>query len=244
MLDFVKKHQRKIFIVITVMTVSSFVFFGTFSTLMDPRQEASDRQVATSISGKPLMQREIYSLCQLLSTSSGHPGVKNRMPNLFNEGVIEKEFLSTGLSLVLAKEHFAQLKPDLDARLKKMKRFHFYSHPASPHVGVLSLYQRFAPSLMQHLELLQKQGEECTLESLALMIQLYSDQESLPTEMIRQMLLFQQRQQGLPPDPRLAEGDLSLFGFTSLDDWFGPLFVELHAQFIANAADFAKAKGY
>lgn len=244
MLDFVKRHQRKIFIVITVMTVSSFVFFGTFSTLMDPRQEVSDRQVATSITGKPLMQREIYSLCQLLSTSAAHPGLKNRMPNLFNEGVIEKEFLSTGLSLVLAKEHFAHLKPDLDARLKKMKRYHFYSHPASVHVGVLSLYQRFAPSLMQHLELLKKQGEECTLESLALMIQLYRDQESLPTEMIRQMLLFQQRQQGLPPDPRLAEGDLSLFGFTSLDDWFGPLFVEMHVQFIANAADFAKAKGY
>jgi GcvH upstream region-like protein len=244
MLHFVKKHQRKIFIVITVMTVSSFVFFGTFSTLMEPRQEAADRQIATSITGKPLMQREIYSLCQLLSTSSAHPGLKNRMPNLFNEGVIEKEFLSTGLSLVLAKEHFAELKPDLDARLKKMKRYHFYSHPASAHVGVLSLYQRFAPSLMQHLELLKKQGEECTLESLALMIQLYRDQESLPTEIIRQMLLFQQRQQGLPSDPRLAEGDLSLFGFTSLDDWFGPLFVEMHAQCIANAADFAKEKGY
>lgn len=246
MLEFLKKHQRKFFIVITVMTVSSFIFLGTFSTLVQPKQEIPDRKVVLNVTGKPIMKRELYALCQMLATSgmdlnaSKHAG----MPNLFNDGVIEKELLSGGMSLLLAERYFDKLKPDLDARLKKMQHFRFYSHPKVPYINALSVYQKFAPTLVQHMDLLKKQGNECSLETLALMIQLYHDQALLPSEMLRRILIFQQQQQGIPADPYLSQSDLSLFGFSSLEDWFGPLFIELNAQFIANAAALAEQRGY
>ncbi len=217
MLNFFKQHQRKFFIVITVVTVSSFVFFGTFSTFLEPKQEIPDRQVVLNIEGKPIMKRELYALCQMLATSGMNPSTARQagMPNLFNDGVIEKELLENGMSQLLAERYFAYLKPELDARLKKMKHFRFYSHPQAPHINALSMYQRFAPALVQHLELLKKQSDECSLETFSLMVQLYQDQESMPSEMVRQMLLFQQQQQGVPADPRLAQWDFSLFGFDS-----------------------------
>jgi hypothetical protein len=192
------------------------------------------------------MKRELYALCQMLATSGMNSSTARQagMPNLFNDGVIEKELLENGMSQLLAEHYFAHLKPELDARLKKMKRFRFYSHPQAPHINALSMYQRFAPALVQHLELLKKQSDECSLETLGLMVQLYQDQESLPSEMVRQMLLYQQQQQGVPPDPRLGQWDFSLFGFDSLEDWFGPQFVAMNAQFIANAAALAEHRGY
>ena len=125
-----------------------------------------------------------------------------------------------------------------------MKQFRFYSHPQAPHINALSVYQRFAPSLVQHLELIKRQNDACTLETVELLFQIYQDQSLLPPDMLKQILLFQQQQQGVPADPQLSQGDLSLFGFTSLEDWFGPHFVELNAQFIANAAALAEEKGY
>jgi hypothetical protein len=246
MLNFLRNHQRKFFIVITVVTVSSFVFFGTFSTLVEPKREMPDREVVLGLGGKPLMQRDLYALCQMLATSglNASTGKQGGMPNLFNDGVIEKELLSNGMSMLLVEPYFASLKPDLEERIKKMKQFRFYSHPQAPHINALSVYQRFAPSLVQHLERIKKQNDACTLETVELLFQIYQDQSLLPPDMLKQILLFQQQQQGVPADPRLSQGDLSLFGFTSLEDWFGPHFVELNAQFIANAAALAEEKGY
>src|SRR5579862_87853 len=246
MLNFLRNHQRKFFIVITAVTVSSFLFFGTFSTLVEPKREMPDREVVLGLGGKPLMKRDLYALCQMLATSGMNPnsGKQGGMPNLFNDGVIEKELLSNGMSMLLVEPYFAHLRPDLEERIKKMKQFRFYSHPQAPHINALSVYQRFAPSLAQHLERIKNQNGACTLETVELLFQIYQDQSLLPPDMLKQILLFQQQQQGVPADPRLSQGDLSLFGFTSLEDWFGPHFVELNAQFIANAAALAEVKGY
>src|SRR5580692_12061514 len=141
MLDFLRNHQRKFFIVITVVTVSSFIFFGTFSTFVQPKQEMPDAPVVLGLTGKPLMKRELHALCQMLATSGLHPisGKQGGIPNLFNDGVIEKELLSSGMCLQLAEPYFTYLKPELEERLKKMKQFRFYVHPHAPHVNALSI---------------------------------------------------------------------------------------------------------
>jgi len=242
MMDFLKKHQRKIFIVITVMTIASFLFFGTFSTFIDQPAAQPDRVVVKGVSGKALMKRELDTLSQLLSTSSFVVS-EARVPNLLNDGVVEKQFLSNGMSRILSEHYFPLLKEELTERLKKMKQFRPYAHPQIPMLSAQSVWQRFSPQLIEHLTAL-KQQEEATPETLALMIQLYLDQAHLPPELLKRILLFQMQQQGIPLDPGLSRSDLSLFGFTSLEEWFGPRFVQLHAQFIANAALVAEEKGY
>src|ERR1700738_803174 len=124
MLNFLRNHQRKFFIVITVMTVSSFIFMGTFSTFVDPKKEMPDREIVLGLGGKPLMKRDLHALCQLLATSGLNPssGGHGGIPNLFNDGVIEKELLSNGMGMLLAEPYFAHLKPYLEERIKKIKQ--------------------------------------------------------------------------------------------------------------------------
>lgn len=242
MMDFLKKHQRKIFIVITVMTIASFLFFGTFSTFIDAPLAQPDRVVVKGVSGKPLMKRELDTLSQLLSTSSFIVG-GGGLPNLLNDGVLEKQFLSNGMSRILSERYFPLLKEELTERLHKMKQFRPYAHPQIPMISAYSVWQRFSPQLIEYLTALKKQ-EEVTPEVLTMMIQLYLDQAHLPPELLKRILLFQMQQQGIALDPGLARADLSLFGFSSLEEWFGPRFVQLHAQFIANTALVAEEKGY
>ncbi|HEY2811814.1 MAG TPA: hypothetical protein VGJ00_10560 [Rhabdochlamydiaceae bacterium] len=246
MLHFLKTHQRKFLIVIAVVIISSFVFFGTFSTFIQPGQGFRDKEIVKGVTGKPLMKKDLYALCQLLTTSVMNPGSSREggMPNLLNDGVIEKELLTSGMSMQMAHAYFPQLKEDLEARLKKIQSYRHYVHPHAPHVNAMAVWQRFAPVLVQHLDELKKSGGECSAETLALLFQLYLDQAHLPPEMLKQILLFQQQQFGLPQDPRLPQANLALFGFTTLEEWFGPLFVELNAQFIANAAALAEQRGY
>lgn len=240
MLQFLKQHQRKIFIAITAMTIASFVFLGTFNTFVDAPQKMPDREVVKGVNGKPLMKRQLDALCALLSTSSFVVGGRG-LPNLLNDGVIERQLFSS--ADVLAAHYFPLFKEELEERFKKVRQFRPYVHPQVPLISAQNVWQRFAPQLFHRLNAL-KRHEEVTPEVLTAMIQLYMEQANCPPELLKRILFFQMQQQGLPMDPQLAQSDLSLFGFTSLEEWFGPRFVQLHAQFIANGALLAEEKGY
>ncbi len=242
MIQFLRKHQRKFFLVITVVIGLSFSFFGTFNTMIDT-QEVPDKKIVNMIGGRSMKQRELNALCQMLSTSVLDPKA-SRMPNLLNDGVIEKDLLFNGMGTILAKQYFSDLKMDLDTRLKKAQQYKPYGHSQIPFLNAQMVWQKFVPSLPQHLDQLKKQGTECTLATFSTFCQLYNDQTTLPPEMLKQVLMFHQQQQGLEADPLLAQADLALFGFGTLEDWFGPHFVELCAQFILNVASLAEKKGY
>src|SRR5690349_17936420 len=240
MLNFLRKHQRIFFIVITVTIVISFCFFGTYSTL-GHREEIPDREVVRGVNGAPIMQQELSVLCRLIENSPFDPIdlEKRGMPNFLNDGVIEKDFLNTGLGAMLAKNYFDALKPDLDLRQKKIRQFRPYAHPRAAQISAEAAWARFSPSLLTHLRMLKEKGEQATSETLAMMSQLYLDQASLPPTLLKQILTMQQSQLGVQPDPVLAHSDLGLFGFKSIEDWFGPCFISLIAQFILNVAQIA-----
>ena len=242
MLQFLRRHQRKFFLVITVVIGLSFTFFGTFNTMVET-QEVPDSNIAKSIGGRSITQRELNALCQMISTSALDPKTST-MPNLLNDGVIEKDLLFNGMGVLLAKHYFPALESDLDVRLKKTKSFRPYSHSQTPFLNAQMVWQKFVPDMPQHLEQLKKQGDQCSMDTFTSFCQLYLDQAMLPPDMLKQVLMFQQQQQGLTADPLLAQADLSLFGFGSLEDWFGPSFVELSAQFILNVATLAEKRGY
>ena len=86
---------------------------------------------------------------------------------------------------------------------------------------------------------------DVTPSDFKVMTELYLESGKLPSSLLIRVLSYQQNEyQGIPKDPYLDQGDLSLFYFHTVEDWFGTNFVELVAQFIHNAAIYAKEKGY
>ncbi|MBI3236446.1 MAG: SurA N-terminal domain-containing protein, partial [Chlamydiales bacterium] len=115
MLEFFRKYQRLFFIIITAVVVVSFVFFGTFNG-SPQAQQAPDRKVVTGLDGKEIMQNELVGLCRLISTSviDRSSRKKGEAPNLFNDSVIEKDLIASGMAMLLARRYFEELKPDLE----------------------------------------------------------------------------------------------------------------------------------
>src|SRR5579872_2104087 len=116
MLQFFRKHQKILFIVVTFVVVVSFCFFGTYGTMAQP-EGAADYELGKGVSGQAVKSREFTTLCRLLESSVLDRSSKE-MPNLYNPGVIEKDFLSTGLGLMLVKPYFSEVKKELDERVK------------------------------------------------------------------------------------------------------------------------------
>ena len=178
MLTFLRKHQKIFFIFITIIVVISFCFFGTYST-MGQQEAPADYKVGMGVCGKSLMHREFTALCRLLESSALDPGSKD--PNLLNEGVIEKEFLSTGLAVMLVKPYFAELKKDLDERVKKVHIYRPYAHPFAKEVSAEWIWGIFSPALMERYKLLKMHSDQATTESFSLLCQLYVDQAQIPS---------------------------------------------------------------
>lgn len=243
MLQFFRRHQKILFIVVTFVVVVSFCFFGTYGTMSQPEGPA-DYELGKGVSGQAIKSREFMALCRLLESSVLDRASKEGLPNLLNPGVIEKEFLSTGLGLMLVKPYFSEMKKELDERVKKIHNFRPYVHPKSSEVSAEWVWGVFSTSFAKRYQLLKSRSDQATTESFALMNQLYVDQLSLPpSHTLKQILVMQQNGAGLDPDPLLEQADLSLFGFKSLEDWFGPKFVPLVAGFVLNAAQSATALG-
>jgi hypothetical protein len=244
MLQFLRKHQKYFFIVITATIVISFCFFGTYSTL--GQQEAvPDKEIGKGAAGKPIMQQELAALCRLIETSPFDHSVweKGGMPNFFNDGVIERDFLSEGLGTILAARYFEDLKPELELRVRRIHQYRAYVHPKAPQISVEGIWARFSPGFLERYRQLKAKSDFPTPESIALMGQLYVEQAMFPPDRIRQFLMMQQNQMGITPDPVLANADLFLFGFKNLEEWFGPKFIALAGQFILNAAQIAEENG-
>jgi hypothetical protein len=237
MLQFFRKYQKIFFIGITIVVVVSFCFFGTYSTFL-PSGDRSDEEVGKGIGGRSIRAHEFTTLQHLLESSVVDRSSKEGLPNLLNPGVIERDFLATGLALMLVKPYFATLKPELDSRVKRIHLF-------QPYLGLEGIWSIFSPEMSEHYQMLQARSDQATLESFALMSRLYLDERALPPPaLLKQVLMMQQQKKGQEVDPQLEHIDLNLFGFKSLEEWFGPRFVPLVTAFILNAAELASLKGY
>ncbi len=244
MLSFFRKNQRFFFIIVTVVIVISFSFFGTFSSLSQT-QEAPDRVLVKAIDGSDIRQREVATLCRLIATSplDRNSAQKEGLPNLLNDSVVEKELISSGMAMMLARRYFEELKPDFEQRLARIRSYRPYVCSQYPLISAEAVWNQFLPSLNQNLMILRTKTDQFTVETLACLFQLYLNQTMLPPNFLKQILIHQLNQVGLS-DHLLAHADLSLFGFHTLEDWFSPKFIELAGQLMINAARFAEEKGY
>jgi GcvH upstream region-like protein len=245
MLELLRKYQKSLFLVVAIVVISSFVFFGTFSAMMEgPTQ--TDRIIGRRVDGSPLQWRAHQALVRFLAVDREDSATIGRhaAPNLLNDGVLKKDFLRTGIAETLAKQSWDLLKNNFAERMERIQKYKAYEHPDAPFISARAVWERFAPAINREWSEIQAMNEPSS-DLFARISHLYYLQTALPAEWLRHVLtLHQQQYSWLAPDPRLREDDLSLFGFRTATDWFGKDFIDLVAEFIENGAIEAERQGY
>jgi hypothetical protein len=228
MLTFLRKHQRILFMVVATVTIASFLFLGTATNLVS-EEKVVDKEMTKAIDGSSLMERDVQSMIRFFSCA--------------NIDFIQTDFFSTGLGVIVAETYFDQLKGEVGERLEKAKHYRPYAHPQAPFINVEEVWHRFAPEVISHISSLKE--SPLSPQSFALLSRLYLDQTVVSPALLEKILLYQQKQyEWIRQDPSLSEERLALFGFHSLEDWFGPKYLEKVALIVMNAAKIAQGKGY
>lgn len=245
MLEFLRKHQRYFFFVITIVIIISFSFFGTYSTLS--QNYPHEQTVFTAVNGTDVKRQELDDMTMFISTDAHDKLVLGGIwgPNFLNDGVIRKDFLETGMGFILGLNYPEELLKDLRPRAEKEKRFSLYSNPQAAFINVESAWNYFSPDMKFNFDFLRQVGNPIDAEALAARISLFLQEKQFPAPLLKQVLRYQEKQYAwVQPDANLDYHDLSLFGYHTLEDWFGPRFVRLVAQFIINSSKVAEEKGY
>ena len=246
MLSFFRKHQRGFFIFVTVIIVISFTFFGGVSSFINT-EEVQDEVIGKAVDGSNISKREVEELVRFLSTSAQDAALlgRDKIPNMLNDDVIRKDFLSTGMGEQLAGRFFELLKPEVEERFLKVKNYVPYAHPEAPFINVSSIWQQFQPEVIQHMAFLKEGCQAADLSFFSMLSQLSIKQLNFPAAMVRRILLYQQSQYpDLRPDESLHYANLQPYGFETMEDWLGRGYMQLIAQYIINAAKIAEKRGY
>ena len=245
MLDFFRRYQRYFFLVITVVIIISFSFFGTYSTLGSNTWR--EQLAFKAVDGREVTRSDVDEMALFLATDNDDKQQYGGAwgPNFLNDGVIRKDFLETGLAQELVTAYRQEMQEDLQKRLQKEKKYSLYVHPQAPFLSTENVWNYFSPEMIVHFGSLRAAQEATDLEAINSRIALFLNQKKLSPSMIKQILRYQERQYTwLKPDPDLNQRDFSLFGYHNLEDWFGPHFTRLVSQFIINAAILAEGQGY
>jgi GcvH upstream region-like protein len=245
MLQFFRKYQTYFFAVITVVIVISFSFFGTYNTL--PADSIHEQVAFTAVDGTAVKRKELESMALFIGTDNEDKRIYGGIwgPNFLNDGVIRQDFFSTGLASLIVQAYPESVSADLEMRLEKEKRYVPYTHPQAPFVSVEGAWEYFSPKMKKNFNALRRSESAASPDAFSTRVALFLQQKQLSPSLLRQLLRYQEKQyQWLKPDPNLDRQDLSLFGYHSIEDWFGPRFVRLIAEFIINSAKIAEKKGY
>lgn len=245
MLSLFRKYQRYIYIVVTVVIIISFSFFGTYSTLGSNTWR--EQLAFKAVNGDEITRFDVDDLSHFLATDNSDKRQFGGAwgPNFLNDGVIRKDFLETGLAVELILAYSGDLKSELQKRSEKEKKYVLYSHPKAPFINVEQIWNYFAPDMKVYFNALRNAQDPTEQVAVNSRINLYLAEKQYPPSMIKKILRYQEQQfDWLAPDYDLDHRDLSLFGYHSLNDWFGPQFTAMVSQFIINAAILAEEKGY
>ena len=245
MMEFFRTYQKTFFLFVAIVVISSFVFFGTSSTLLDT-YEIKDREIGKAIDGSSVKYLEISALEQLLHSDVGdvYFGSKQTTLNLLNDGVIRNDLIQSGIAEVLVQNNLNLFKEDLSQKKEKIMKYKGYQHPMIPSISSLEMLKQFAPEFYAEIIALQESGD--VGEKFAShLLNAYRLQKSMPTEWLRRVLMMHEQQyKKMGSDPRLKTSDLSIFGFSSLSDWFGKNFIDLSCEMIYNGAIEAEKNGF
>ncbi len=245
MLELLRKYQSFIYIIVTTVIVISFSFFGTYSTIVS--NPIRDQVVFTAVDGTDVKRSDLDEMVVFISTDAHDKLLFGGVwgPNFLNDGVIRKDLLATGIGQELASAYSADLEVDLIARHEKEKSYVAYVHPQAGFISAQQIWSNYAPAIKDNLDALRSASSVVEPNALNARAQLYLAHSQFPPQFLQEVLAYQEKQFSfVSHDGALDRSDLSVFGYHTLEDWFGPRFVRLTAEFIINVAKIAEEKGY
>ncbi len=165
--------------------------------------------------------------------------------NLFNDGVIEKDILSTPIGEKLVHFYGNRFEEEFMEKWKIATSYMPYAHPKYSSISQEGVIQLFDSEYLQVLQAIRGSGPKNLSEIYSYLSKAFIKQNKIPPEMIRKILFMKHKQLEVScADERLQNMDLSLFGFHSYQDWFGKEFLNISAQCILNMAAEARSLGY
>lgn len=245
MLHFFRTYQRYIFIFITIVIVISFSFFGTYSAMQ--RSSFEDTTAFIAVDGTHVKRSELEKMNLFIGTDIEEKRNNRGLwgPNFLNDGVIKQEFLETGFAQILFKAFSTDLQAELEQRHHKEKQFQPYAHPQAPFISAETAWNYYLPGMKQSYSTLKNSSDPLSSEAIDARVKLFLGERRLPGTILSNMLRMQENQYSMiDHDPTLDYADLSLYGYHSAEDWFGPSFMRLASEFIINSAIIAKQRGY
>jgi len=244
MLHFFRTHQKYFYAVVTFIIVISFSFFGVMNSINTPAMP--DPEVFVAVDGTSVNRSELERLAFFIGTDDYDKMAFGGMwgPNFLNDGVIPKDFLAAGLIHPIVHSYRDFLRPDYESRLPKEKRYELYHHPDAKFIGVENAWNYLAPEMKRHFDRIQSTDDPLAKESMTSRVQLYLGQRRLPPVSLKQVMKYQRNQYNwIPEDPNLDRADLSLFGYHTVEDWFGPRLTRLIAAVIIDVSKIAQQDG-
>ncbi len=245
MLTFFRRYQKIFFLFTTIVIVSSFVFFGTFSTFDSGPKKAKEEALGKSIVGTGLTKQQVERMIRFLSSSQEDlKDDRVQAVNLLNDGVVEKDFLHTDLGPMLGEKYYPWMEKDVEAVVEKISSFLPYAHPTVDQMSTESVWSQFAQGGRSVLSEIKKHRGRTSAETFSVLTQAFIQQHALPPVFVKRVLYYQQGKGGETADPMFLQADFSLFGRHSLEDWFGKQYLSVVSQWILNVAAYAESQGY
>ncbi|MCH9609343.1 MAG: hypothetical protein S4CHLAM45_04840 [Chlamydiales bacterium] len=229
MLQFLRKHQKIFFLLTTIVVIFSFTFYGAYSAFTPSQSKGKD-------------YRELFH--QFLKYEGA--GKDFASTNFLNDFVVTGEFIDAGLAPLIFEKDPEVFRADLENCAKRERAFSPYVHPFAKQLSAEMVWSIFAPELKEKLELVKGAEDPCNVENFQARVDLFMAERRFPAQVLANMLRMQERdmKMGVGSDPKLMRGDVSVFGYTNLEDWFGPTFIEKVADVLIETAHIAKKKGY
>jgi GcvH upstream region-like protein len=241
MFEFFRRYQKIFFIVITAVIVFSFSFFGAFSAFSGG--QGNDPVAFVAVDGTNVYRSELNDVVHLIGTDNQEAFY--RAGNAFNDGVIAQDILESGIASRIVAPYLPDLKGDLQFRLEKEKHFVPYMNKQANFISADQVWAYFAPDIKKGLTGLKIQTDGATPQAFQNRVDLFLAERRFPSIYLKQMLKYQEKEhEWLTPDEELNYKDLSLFGYHSVQDWFGKNFLDLTAKYIINTARIAEERGF
>lgn len=240
MLAFFRKYQKLFFIFVTIIIVTSFVFFGTYQAFA-PTSQAKEETAFVLSSGKKITKSYLSDMTRFLASE---PLSFRGAHNFLNDNIVSREFLDTNIALHLVALNQDKICKELEEKLPKEKGYRLYKHPYMKELSAENVWGMFAPTLATSLQA-HLQGKAIGSEAFSKKMSLFLAEKVFPGDLLSYIIRLQEKEvQNLPPDHRLINDSLALFGYKDLTDWFGQTFVESTAKAVIQGASLARNLGY
>lgn len=242
MLGFIQRYQKILFAVIAALICVSFLFFG----LLPKGAPTMPDKVAYKTAFKDkIKQSKFDGVKAMILTNNGEYTLFGQAlgHHYFSENFLVSDLMKPGLLSLVLQKNMDDLKADLTDQYKKEVAFQPYVHPNASFLSAQTIWSIHAPKLEESIQNYKKiKGPLSRFEEKQ---KLFLEESKFPSFALWQMLSENESQfDWVPTDPNLNPQRLNLFGYHSLEDWFGDKLIKKTCEFIFEVNALAKQKGY